>query len=82
MKDLSEILLLDRTTKKNIVWDSDDYFEFGIGFSPQDEIVNEWLKKDGEDIIQVRSKKDKVLKEKRTKKELRFIRPHGCVISS
>jgi len=75
MKDLSEILLLDRTTKKNIVWASDDYFEFGIGFSPQDEIVNEWLKKDGEDIIQVRSKKDKVLKEKRTKKRAEVYTP-------
>lgn len=35
---LLEMLLLDRTTKKNIVWATNDYSSHGLGYSASDEI--------------------------------------------
>lgn len=33
-----KILLKDKTTKKNIIWATDEYSNFGIGYSADDEI--------------------------------------------
>ena len=33
--DLLDILLIDRTTKKNIIWATDSYEKYGQGFSPK-----------------------------------------------
>ena len=33
------VLLIDRSTKKNIVWATDDYIDFGVGYSPESEIT-------------------------------------------
>ena len=33
------VLLIDRSTKKNIVWATDDYIDFGVGYSPESELT-------------------------------------------
>ena len=37
-KDLLSILLMDRTTKNNILWGTDDYTELGDDYSAEKEI--------------------------------------------
>ena len=38
-----DLLLQDKSTKKNIIWATDTYGEFGEGFSDEDEIKVETL---------------------------------------
>ena len=37
-ESLLDILLMDRTTQRNIIWATADYSDFGIGYAPKDEI--------------------------------------------
>lgn len=38
-KNLLSILLMDRSTNKNIVWATDDYIAFGKSYAPESEIT-------------------------------------------
>lgn len=42
-KRLLKILLIDRTTQKNILWGTDDYFEIGSGYEAGNEILEELI---------------------------------------
>lgn len=75
MKTIPEILLFDATTKKNIVWASDDYTKLGKNYLAKNEIKIDCLKIDGKDVIQRRTQKDKNVKEKRTRKKAEVYTP-------
>ena len=51
---LMRILLLDRTTRKNIIWATDDYRSLGDGFTATDEITIDAITGENEDLIQPR----------------------------
>ena len=51
---LMKILLLDRTTRKNIIWATDDYRSLGDGFTATDEITIDAITGENEDLIQPR----------------------------
>ena len=42
-KDVLSILLMDRTTGKNIIWATDDYSDLGIGYTAESSIMLDWL---------------------------------------
>ena len=45
-QDILEILLKDNTTKKNIIWATDEYSEIGNGYGFYDEITIEKISDD------------------------------------
>lgn len=42
-KDLLDILLFDRTTRKNICWATDYYTSYGVQYMPQEPITKELI---------------------------------------
>ncbi|MEL5898508.1 Eco57I restriction-modification methylase domain-containing protein [Clostridium sporogenes] len=56
--DILNILLKDRTTRKNIIWATNSYKDMGKGYYPEDYISQESLKVRGKDIIKPRVEKD------------------------
>lgn len=56
--DILNILLKDRTTRKNIIWATDSYQDMGKGYYPKDYISEKSLKTGGKDIIKPRVEKD------------------------
>lgn len=59
-------LLMDRTTRQNIFWNTDEYKEYGDGFQPEDEITPDLVCGDRGALLQPRIAKDKELQGKRT----------------
>ena len=53
-QSLMSILLMDRTTGKNIIWATDDYISLGDGYAAQDEISIPSITGDHEGLIQPR----------------------------
>lgn len=65
---LLDILLMDRTTKKNIIWANDNYRRFGnIGYGAEYQIKQALITGIMDNIIMPRAIKDKVLQKERTK---------------
>ena len=56
-RTLFEILLQDKTTKKNIIWATDDYAERGEAYSFKKEIRLELISGDRDTLIQPRVEK-------------------------
>lgn len=56
-RTLLEILLQDKTTKKNIIWATDDYAELGERYSFQKEILPELVTGEQDSLIQPRVEK-------------------------
>lgn len=65
--DLLDILLLDRTTGKNILWATDSYQSLGNGFAPTDEIKKQLITGDFENLIQPRAVKSIQEQKQRTR---------------
>lgn len=68
-------LLLDNTTKKNIIWASDNYKEHGFGFNFNDEITIDKITGIYGDIIKPRSRKNSDEKSKRIKDNAEVFTP-------
>ena len=68
--EILSILLYDNTTKKNIIWASNNYTIYGRKFSFNEEITAE-----GENIIKFRSLKSKNVKAKRSKDSAEVFTP-------
>lgn len=70
-----QILLKDKTTKKNIIWATDAYSEHGAGYSDRDQISLTALC--GLDSINLQSRTEKALEEQqsRTKKKAEVFTP-------
>ena len=56
-RTLLEILLQDKTTKKNIIWATDDYAELGEPYSFKKEILPELVTGEQDSLIQPRVEK-------------------------
>lgn len=69
------ILLKDKTTKKNIIWATTSYEQYGEEYTEQSEITTESLKNLKETIIQPRVFKSKENQLKRTKKHAEVFTP-------
>ena len=53
------ILLKDKTTRKNIIWATDDYISFGEGYAFSDEITIDAITGDNGNVIRPRTEKSK-----------------------
>ena len=73
-------LLLDRTTRKNITWSTDEYEGYGQGFTAEDEILVNLICGDRGAIIQPRLLKMQIRRENGPWNEQRFLHLFGSVI--
>lgn len=63
------ILLIDRTTNKNIIWATDNYKKYGKGYGIKDKITIEKITGYNGNIIKPRIKKSKAEQNHRTKEK-------------
>jgi len=73
--DLLDILLLDHTTKKNIVWATDSYVRYGKEFSPKNRIKPELVTGIYRRLIQPRAAKDLEEQRQRTRDKAEVFTP-------
>ena len=57
--EVLDILLYDNTTKKNIIWGTNNYKSYGIGYSENDHILVEQITGRHNGIIKPRLEKSK-----------------------
>ena len=69
------ILLFDHSSKKNIIWATDNYQQYGYGFDFSDEITIEKITGNYGEIIKPRSKKTNEEKNKRIKENAEVFTP-------
>ena len=69
------VLLIDRSTKKNIVWATDDYIDFGVGYSPESEISIDKISGLHSFIITPRILKEKQKQSNRTRNKAEVFTP-------
>lgn len=69
------ILLFDHSSKKNIIWATDNYKQYGNRFNFNDEITIEKITGNYKEIIKPRSKKTKEEKNKRVKENAEVFTP-------
>ena len=50
-RELLEILLFDRTTRRNILWATKDYEEYGADYAEFEEPVRQYIKIGGSEIV-------------------------------
>lgn len=74
-KSLFDILLLDRTTRRNIIWGTSDYEEYGKEYKAEFPITLELITGKNKNIIQPRIYKEKVDKTNRTKNKAEVFTP-------
>jgi hypothetical protein len=73
--DLLDTLLLDRTTRKNIVWATDSYESYGKGFRPKDQIRKEFVTGKYGTLIQPRAAKPLSEQKQRTRDKAEVFTP-------
>lgn len=73
--DLLDILLLDRTTGRNIIWATDSYINQGKGFKPKDRIKPELVTGIYGKLIQPRAAKSREEQRQRTKDKAEVFTP-------
>ena len=73
--ELLDILLIDRTTRKNIIWATSDYSSNGIGFDEQDEITPDLITGVYADLIQPRIAKSQNAQSGRTRDKAEVFTP-------
>ena len=69
------ILLKDRTTKKNIIWATNNYEEYGSEYNKRKEIKLNLILSNNKDILKTRNQKDKFFQDKRTKNKAEVFTP-------
>ncbi len=69
------VLLIDRSTKKNIVWATDDYIDFGVSYSPESEITIDKISGLHSFIITPRILKEKQKQSNRTRNKAEVFTP-------
>lgn len=75
-----DLLLADKSTKKNIIWATDTYEEFGEGFTDKVQMdANALLRRT--DIIRPRIQKSQEVQAQRTRKKQRCSLRRGCAIA-
>lgn len=73
--DLLSILLIDRTTKKNIIWATDSHEEFGNNFLPKKPVIPELITGQYGMLIQPRAAKSIEEQRRRTKEKAEVFTP-------
>lgn len=73
--ELLDILLIDRTTNKNIIWATDNYKKYGKGYGVKDRITIEKITGYNGNIIKPRIKKSKEEQTYRTKNKAEVFTP-------
>lgn len=73
--ELLSIMLLDRTTRKNILWATDDYVNYGIGFEVFSEITPDLITGRYAMLIQPRTAKSKNAQAGRTRGKAEVFTP-------
>lgn len=73
--DLLDILLVDRTTKKNIIWATDSYIRYGKDFLPKKRISPILVTGDYGTLIQPRAAKSLLEQRQRTKDKAEVFTP-------
>lgn len=76
---LLDILLIDRTTKKNIIWATDSYEKYGKDFLPKKHIKPELITGDYSKLIQPRAAKSLDEQKYRTKDKAEVFTPLSVV---
>ena len=74
-KRLLELLLIDRSTNRNIVWATNDYAEYGEYYAPNCEITIEQIIRGNADIIKPRITKAKEEQNNRTRDRAEVFTP-------
>ena len=69
------VMLIDHSTKKNIVWATDDYIDFGVGYSPESEITIDKISGIHSFIITPRILKEKQKQSNRTRNKAEVFTP-------
>ena len=72
---LLDILLFDRTTRRNIIWATNDYECLGASYSAGDEIAIDLIKGENKDVIRPRVLKASDQKTERTRKRAEVFTP-------
>lgn len=73
--EILNLLLFDRTTRKNILWCTDSYKIYGRGFDPKDFIKPELITKKYGRLIQPRAAKSLIEQRERTKDKAEVFTP-------
>lgn len=73
--DILDVLLLDRTTNKNIIWATDSYVKRGKGFEPKKQIISELVTGLYGKLIQPRAAKSLAEQRFRTKEKAEVFTP-------
>lgn len=73
--EITEILLTDRTTGKNIIWATDNYKKYGERYNPEKQITLDLLVQNGENIIKPRVEKSKKEQDVRIKQKAEVFTP-------
>lgn len=73
--EILNILLYDHSSKKNIIWATDNYKEYGNRFNFEDEITIDKITGNYKDVIKPRSKKTTEEKNKRIKENAEVFTP-------
>lgn len=73
--DILETLLLDRTTNKNILWCTDNYNKYGVGYNHDDAIEIYAITGKRGNIIKPRTKKTSLEKKQRIKEKAEVFTP-------
>lgn len=73
--DILGILLMDQTTKKNIIWATDNYKSYGKGYGEKDKITIEKITGPNGNVIKPRIKKSKFEQSHRTKEKAEVFTP-------
>ena len=73
--DLLAILLLDRTTNKNLIWATDNYKDFGMKYYPESRIMIDLITGHNGNIIKPRVNKSKKEQQDRVKNKAEVFTP-------
>lgn len=74
-----DLLLKDKSTKKNIIWATDTYSELGHGFTDKEQIDKTLLLQHA-DMIKPRIQKSEEAQQEAHGRRQRFLLRHGCAI--
>lgn len=74
-EELFNVLLMDRTTKKNICWATENYISYGSAYYPQEPITRDLITGEYTKIIQPRVIKNLTEQNKRTKEKAEVFTP-------
>lgn len=73
--ELLSILLKDQTTKKNIIWGTDEYRKYGMKYEKNAQILSDYIIDSKEGIIKPRSEKNKIYQHRRIKNKAEVFTP-------